>query len=72
MGGWIIVVIAIVVGFDFLLFLGIAATSSAMDAFNREADDREQLQALEEYSRKKAVKRQKRNARKSRFTRSHK
>ena len=61
MGGWIIagIVLAAVVIFDFIVFLGIAATSSAMDAFNHEADDLEQVQYLIDYNSTRAEKRKK-------------
>lgn len=55
--GWVIAAIAIV-ALNFLFFLCIAASSSSRDAFDREEDDREQMDAIREYYRRKAEKRQ--------------
>ena len=39
--GWVIAGVSAVLLVDFVLLLGVSASSSALDEFNREADDRE-------------------------------
>ena len=54
--GWVIAGVGAVLLMDFALLLGVSASSSALDEFNREADDREQVEAIREYNKKKALK----------------
>ena len=54
--GWVIAGVSAVLLVDFVLLLGVSASSSALDEFNREADDREQAEAIREYNRRKVEK----------------
>lgn len=59
----IVIVIAVVLAFDFVFFMGIAAGASKRESFDREQEDREQMKAIEEYMRKKVEKKQARKHR---------
>lgn len=61
----IFIVIAVILAFDIVFFLDIAAIASKRDAFDRETEDREQMKALEEYMRRKVEKKERKRRRRS-------
>ena len=58
--GWVIAGVGTVLIIDFVWLLGVSASCSALDAFNQEADDREQIESIREYNRRKQVKKSRR------------
>ena len=69
MSVWIAAGAVVFLLFNFLLIIGVLAASSALDDFNREADDRDQIEYIRRWYEKKEdrqkAKEQRRNARRS-------